>query len=295
MASAKAEELASMAGFTVAFFTQDKSRNGLWQWFNVALKENWTGDRLLQAVRNTKWFKTHSDAQREASLLRTSDPKTYAARVSQMRVRVGHMAVELGVPLADRYGDQIALMAFTNNWDDGQIRGYMMRYNAVYASISAGKLLGGSAGQVQTRLTQAAADNGIRLSPKTLGSWVQHVVHGALTEQHALGQIQNLAISAFPGLADRIKAGESVRDVAEPYMQTMAKLWEMNPADIDLFNPKLRSALNTRGQDGNYSMLTLPDFERQLKKDQRWMGTDNAQDELMENGHQVLNAFGVTW
>ena len=295
MASQAAEELASMAGFTVSFFAQDKSRNGLWQWFNVALKENWTGDRLLQQVRNTTWFKTHSDAQREASLLKTSDPKTYAARVSEARVRVGRLAVELGVPLADRYGDATAVMAFTNNWNDDQIRGYMMRYKAVYAAISTGRLLGGTAGQVQTRLTQAAADHGIQLSPKTLGSWVQSVVHGALTEQHALGQIQNLAISAFPGLADRIKAGETVRDVAEPYMQTMAKLWEMNPADIDLFHPKLRSALNTRGQDGKYSMLTLPDFERQLKKDPRWMSTDNAQDDLMENGHQVLNLLGVTW
>jgi hypothetical protein len=75
----------------------------------------------------------------------------------------------------------------------------------------------------------------------------------------------------------------------------MAELWEVNPQDIDLFNPTIRNALTVKGKTCDFSMLTMPEFETQLRKDPRWNATDNAQDSLMQAGHEVLQQWGITW
>jgi hypothetical protein len=295
MASTEAEDLAAMAGFTVAFFAQDKSRNGLWQWFQVALKENWTGDRLLQQLRNTNWFKKHNAAYREAQLLRTSDPAEYKARVSEFSTRVRQMAAQLGIPLGKTALEATINTGFLQGWNDQQLQAYMARFKGVWTAIGQGQILGGTLGQIQTRLAAAVRDYGVTVSPSTLGRLVQNIAAGDSTEQLAMAYIQKNAIAAFPGLAEQIKAGQTVRDIAEPYVQTMAKTWEVNPEDIDLQNKTIRGALNVKGQKGDFSMMTIPDFETQLRKDPRWNKTDNAQDSMMQAGHEVLQQWGITW
>jgi hypothetical protein len=292
MASAEAEDLAALAGFTVAFFNSNTELKNL---FSKAMRENWTGDRLLQAARNTSWFKTHSSPEREAILLKTSDPDTYKANVAAVWQRITNIFTELGVPVGYQVHNSLAFLAYNNGWNDEQIRAYLGRYNAVRGAVASGKTLGGTIGQVQARVHAAARDYGVVISNAWLSNYLQKISQGTLTEQDVMAALQKLAAASFPGLADQIKAGETVRDIAEPYMQSMAKLWETNPESIDLFNPVIRTALNTKGQNGKFSMLTLPEFETRLRKDSRWLATDNAQDAMMENGHQVLNAFGVTW
>jgi hypothetical protein len=292
MATQAAEDLASLAGFTVAFFNSDP---GLKSLFSKALAENWTGDRLLQAARNTKWFKTHTDAEREAQLLNTSDPATYKANATDMNLRVVRLATELGMPLGTKMRQTTTRLALNQGWDDERIRAYLGQWKTVRNAVNQGAVLGGQIGLTQDRIGALARANGIRLSRGTEASWLQSVASGALTEQHIVGNIQKLAASAFPGLADRINSGETVADIAAPFVQTMAKLWEVSPEGIDMFNTTLRGALNTKGQDGKFSMMTLPEFETKLRKDPRWNATDNAQDSLMQAGHEVLQQWGITW
>jgi len=292
MASQAAEDLASLAGFTVAFFNSDP---GLKKLFGQALAENWTGDRLLQAARNTTWFKTHSEAQREAQLLASSDPATAAARAQEVGLRISRISTELGIPVSAAARKATVYLAFHQGWSDEKIRSYLGQWKTVRNAVTQGAVLGGQIGLTQDRIMALARDNGITLSRGTQASWLQSVAEGSLTEQHIIGNIQKLAASAFPGLADRINEGETVSDIAAPFVQSMAKLWEVNPEGIDMFNPDIRNALNVKGQDGKFSMMTLPEFETKLRKSSQWLKTDNAQDSMMENGHQVLNAFGVTW
>lgn len=292
MATQAQEDLASLAGFTVAFFNSDPELKAL---FNKALVENWTGDRLLQASRNTRWFKTHSSPEREAVLLRTSDPATYKANADEVNLRVTRMAVELGIPLGTTMRQTTSRLALSLGWNDDQIRNYLGRFKTVRNAVNQGQVLGGTIGQVHTRLQAAVRDYGVNVSRQWLAQGLNDIAAGLRTEQHIIGEIQKMAAAAFPGIAEQIKAGQSVREIAEPFIQTMAKLWEVNPQDIDLKNNTIRAALNVKGRTGDFSMMTLPEFETKLRKDPRWNKTDNAQDGLMQAGHEVLQQWGVTW
>lgn len=286
----EAQDLASLAGFTVAFFNSNPELKRL---FNQALAGNWTGERLLQAAQNTKWFKTTPTSARELLLLQTSDPATYNARVSEMRLHVTELAVEIGHSISGPARNALVALALRNGWNDSQIRSYMGRWNYVYKAATRGGTLGGQIGQVQQRLNQAQRDYGVRLAKKEIGTALQGIASGRSTEERAMERIRRVAMSAFPGLKDEIQGGITVRDYAESYIQSMAKLWEKNPEDIDLFDTTLRGALSVKGKDGKFSAMALPEFETKLRKSKQWLRTDNAQDDVASNAHGILQSFGV--
>ena len=81
--------------------------------------------------------------------------------------------------------------------------------------------------------------------------------------------------------------------IAAPYRQSMGAVLEVNPESVDLFDPTIRGALSSKTKDGTPAIKSIWQFERELKDDPRWMRTDNAQDQAMGVGRQVLSDFGV--
>jgi hypothetical protein len=282
--------LAMMAGTTVSFF---RSNSELSKLFDKALNEGWTGDRLLAAAKNTKWFKTHSSDQRKALALQKDDPAEWKARVSRTQADIQRMAREMGIPMSGL--KSFATLALTSGWNENQIRQEMGKFNSVYKSVRKGNLLGGQLGQAYSRVRQAAFDNGVKVNNKTMATWLQRLASGKSTEQALMNNIQKRAMSSFPGLKEEILGGSTVREFADQYINTMADILELNPQDINLFDKDIRGALNAKNQKGKFSPLSMADFEVRMRKDPRWMKTMNARDSMMDTGREVLQAFGVSW
>ena len=66
----------------------------------------------------------------------------------------------------------------------------------------------------------------------------------------------------------------------------MATTLELNPNDIQLTDPALSSAIS-----GDKTMTTY-EFQRALRKDNRWQYTDQARSEAADVATQVLKDFG---
>jgi hypothetical protein len=66
----------------------------------------------------------------------------------------------------------------------------------------------------------------------------------------------------------------------------MAQVLELNPDAIDLRDPTLRMAISDKGD------MNLFDYERSLRKDNRWQYTQNANDEVSSAVLGVLRDFG---
>jgi hypothetical protein len=66
----------------------------------------------------------------------------------------------------------------------------------------------------------------------------------------------------------------------------MASLLEVNPDSISLSDPLLRSAIQ-----GDKEM-PIYDFQRQIRKDNRWQYTNNARSEASDVARTVLRDFG---
>ena len=80
-----------------------KSDKSLWNVFQKAVKQTWTPERFTAELRNTPWFRHHSDAYRAAKILQTSDPATWRARKADTSAAIADMAAARGIPKAELY------------------------------------------------------------------------------------------------------------------------------------------------------------------------------------------------
>ena len=102
----------------------------------------------------------------------------------------------------------------------------------------------GPSGKYFTEFKNFAARNGIMLSDQAATDYANKAVAGTLDDNTIYNTIRESAASAFPQLADKIKAGIDLKTLADPYIQSMSNILEVPYTSIDLFDPKIRSALS---------------------------------------------------
>ena len=73
----------------------------------------------------------------------------------------------------------------------------------------------------------------------------------------------------------------------------MAQILQLNPATITLDDPTIVGALTNYDDKGQPFATDLGTFQRQLRRDPRWMETDAAQNEITGLTGRVMQMFGL--
>ena len=142
-------------------------------------------------------------------------------------------------------------------------------------------------------MKQYAASQGINISDQAIKNQAQLVVRKLATTQDFEDQVKQQAVSAYPGYADQLNGGQTMDQIASPYMQTMAQELDLPTTSISLQDPTIKSALNGLNEKGQPTGKTLLDFTTQLRQDPRWAKTQGAQDQAMSVGKKVLGDMGM--
>ena len=150
----------------------------------------------------------------------------------------------------------------------------------------------GPSGKYYVALKNLAADNGVMLSDTAALSYSNKIVAGTIDENTAFNTIRESAANAFPSLADKIKAGIDVKNLADPYIQSMSNILEVPDTAIDLFDPKIRNAMAFTLPDGKVGTKSIYDFEKELRQDPRWQYTNKAREQAASVATTVLRDFG---
>ena len=150
----------------------------------------------------------------------------------------------------------------------------------------------GPSGRYFTEVKNLAARNGIMLSDSAATEYANKIVAGVLDADTAFNTIRESAASAFPQLADKIKSGIDLKTLADPYIQSMSNILEIPSTAVDLFDPKIRSALSYTLPDGKVGTKSIYDFEKELRQDPRWQYTSNAKKTVADATLRVLQDFG---
>lgn len=150
----------------------------------------------------------------------------------------------------------------------------------------------GPSGKYFVALKNVAARNGIMLSDNAATDYANKIVAGKLDEDTVVNVIRESAAEAFPALADKIKAGIDLKTLADPYIQSMSSILEIPDTGIDMFDPKIRSAMAYTLPDGKIGTRSIYEFERELRKDPRWQYTNNARNDAASIATTVLKDFG---
>ena len=285
------QEMAASYGFALAFF---KSNDELWHLFNQAVKQTWTADRFIARLRGTDWFKKHSAAVRNAIMQETSDPATYKANVDQMFATVkdayGAMFGRQGMDHKQLYA--WAETAHRLGWSQAQLMDHITS-SMNFKKMLRSKQLGGTAAQTEGQLRALAEQYGVDLGAQWRANQVKRIMRGDDSIEGVQNRVRELAMREYKAFSDAIAGGQTVQDIADPYIQKMASLLEMNPNDIGINNKLIQKALKQRTADGKPAAMDLNDFADLIRKDSRWQYTDNAREEMSSVVADIARAFGT--
>ena len=279
------EELAASYGWSAAFMDSNPELKKL---FGDAVAGTWTAQKFQAQLRDTKWFKETSATARQMQAQKADDPATFNATLAATKLQVQKVASEIGAAVPASQLGKIANNVMMTGMDEDGLRQVL----GGYITFTKGTMTG-EAGMHAYTMKQYAYNNGITLSDQTLKNQAALVVKKLATTEDFEAQVREQAKSMFPGYADQLDAGQTMMDIATPYMQTMSQELDIPDTSITLQDPTIKSALNGLNQQGKPTGKTLMDFTTQLRNDPRWASTKGAQDQVMAGANQVLKNFGL--
>lgn len=285
-----------------------------------AVDEEWDNEKFLAAARGTSWWQKNAPALRTRIIdrekyneLRAAGEdvtKTeYGLYLSKKKNDIKNQAFELaGVTLTDEQAQSVAEKIYNGFLDEDPlaVKALLIPFIGKVSSI-AGTGTGaqnvtaysGQALQGYQTLQAIAKANGLSLkdilpnisTTTTGGDIEQAVLQGLAAGTIDINRVaQDARVLASQGqpqyVRNLLSQGYDLEAVYAPYRRTMATELELQPDEIDLNDPTLRSAITDKGD------MNLFDFKRALRQDNRWQYTQSARDEVSSGALKVLQDFG---
>lgn len=225
------------------------------------------------------------DANKIASIEATT---TYGKDLVDLRNKISSYATKTGAFLDPTEIDAIAKEALDTAIDKDANTLYSFIDNKLKFTGPEGKYKG-IAGQNVDDLAKVAMANGIDLQ-KAFGSqlpeWLSAINKGESIDTYKR-IIRDVAKIGMPEkVAKLIDQGVDLSVIYSPYKNIMANTLEINPESIDMNDPTLRSAITADKE------VPLYEFERALRKDDRWQYTNQARSEVSSAAQKILQDFG---
>jgi hypothetical protein len=283
------KQLASRYGYAASFFYAVPELKKLLQ---QAVAAQWSPEEFSARFLNSSWYKYHSSSLKEWSALKAKEPAEANKRIADRQATLQTMTARLGLAMDPKRLKQLTEWSIMYQWDEGTLNRALsaeMKYDPKAAQA-------GEIGSMQSQIRENAAAYGVSLADRDIFSMSQKMLEGSLSQEGVLEQVKKLAMSRFPGLADEINKGLSVREVASAYVQAQSRLLEVDPNQIDLTtDASLQKALQAKGADGKPLAGGMPlwQYEESLRKDSRWLNTKNARQEMNGVASKVLKDFGL--
>jgi len=148
----------------------------------------------------------------------------------------------------------------------------------------------------ESQVQQLAASYGFTISSAAAQAQAKGIVYGSATLDSLRKNYVMQAKSLFPGLSTQLDQGQTVTDIAQPYVQTMSSLLEVDPSTLSSSTPLIKKALQglpsqTAGTT-TPSVVPLWQFENMVRQDPRWGYTDNAKQSAASMLVQLGQNFG---
>jgi hypothetical protein len=261
-----------------------------------------TVDQFTNELENTDWFKTNASSVRQRGfykrqfddlvkkggkledLYRTTE---YGRGLKFTQQVIADEIKKVGATLTPEEIDLISRDIYDLGYENQKaIVSQRIRAKIAYKP---GGIVGGEAGENLADLRKTAKANGLDLE-KNFGSsiqgWLQNLAQGESVETFK----QIIRSTAKLGLPEKVSSlldqGVDLDTIYNPYKRLMASVLEINPETITLDDQVLRSAI------GPEKEMSLYDYQKMLRKDNRWQFTNQAKEEVSDTALRVLRDFG---
>lgn len=242
----------------------------------------------------------YQDLVKSGRALGTTDYEQQIARITRTLQEKARQLTGADIPDADAKLMAQDLYIFNQDGDEAVITERLARFIRPTAGMIAGKPTegyGGQALQNYQALQAIARANGFKIEdilprgadgkPMTAESTLQAIATNKIDTNRLAQDVRKLAAQGQPEYVRQLLGqGYDLEQIYSPYKSRMASILEVNPDTIDLNDPALRMAIGKNGD------MNLYDFEKALRKDNRWQYTQSARDEVAGSVLQVLRDFG---
>jgi hypothetical protein len=279
------QDLASSYGWAYSFLSSDPSLENL---FGSAVDGDWTPDKFQAELRNTDFWKNNSDVARKALQQKSADPATWSAKMDANKMVVSQLASKLGAAIPDGQLPKLAEQMEMFGMNEEQLASIL----GGWVDFTNGTMTG-QAGMYEHNMRQYADSMGVDLGQQSIKNYAQLMIKGLSSQQDFQNFVNEQATSAYPAFSEQIKAGQNMKNIANPYIQMMSQSLEMDPNTISLKDPTIMAGLNGVDEKGKPVGRNLVDFQQMLRGDPRWRQTQQAQNQTMNIGNSVLKNMGV--
>ena len=260
--------------------------------------------RFESRVQDSKWFKENSLTARQMMALEQTDPGQFAERLETEKMRVIAQGSDLGFPISDANATNLARQSLMGNWM-GEGRGQklndaLMNMAGADALAGMGGALGGSTsstgsmGEYVRTLRDTAAMNGISFDDGYYNDLARSALTGLTQIDDSIAEIREQAAGLWPPYAEKIRAGYNARDLASSYIQNMASVLQIDPQSISLDDPYIQGSITAFDDQGNPRSKSLWEQSNELRKDPRWIESNNGQNKIASAVSGVTAMFGIT-
>ena len=260
-------------------------------------------DQFTRELENTDWFKTNAGPVRQRGFYKRqfdslvaggSDPEElyktteYGRGLKNTQQVIADEILRVGGNLSPEDIEVLSRDIYDLGYENQ--RAIVSQRIRAKISYKPGGIVGGEGGENLAELRKTAKANGLDLDknfePEEIEGWLQKLAQGESIQ--TFNQIiRGAAKIAMPEkVSALLDQGVNLDTIYNPYKRLMASVLEINPETINLDNTVLRSAI------GPDKEMSLYDFEKMLRKDNRWQYTNQAKEEVSSVAMKVLRDFG---
>jgi hypothetical protein len=245
----------------------------------------WDANKFQSAIQNTDWFKQTPAGNRQYLFTQVFDPASATRDANTMARKILDFSNTMGEHISLQQGALLADAAITGNWDDARIQQEIVANSQFSPQMRLGW---GTIAAAQTQIRGLAGDYGVNVAPQTAYDWGSKIADGLATTQSFTEYAKDQAKLAHPYWQDQLNQGMTVRQLADPYIQTAAKLLDINPATVNLSDPKWNS-FTTTDDKGTVTPMSQQDWTKKVMTDPTYAYQQSTQGQT--DAYNLVNSL----
>lgn len=251
---------------------------------------NWSSDQFTANLMGTNWWKQTPESGRDWEIRQLTDPATAGQNQSVMGNKIISLGMMAGVPLSHGQVQMLTQAALSQGWSDAMLQ------QQIVQQAKSTQMRAGSIATTQQQLRGMAADYGVNVADATTFKWAKQVEEGQLDPKAFQTYVSGQAKLSHPYWSKQLDEGVTVRQLADPYIQTASQMLGVSADSVDLSQSKWARALQQKDpKTGQPAPMSQLDWERTLMTDPSygWDKTDNARQAAFGMVDQLQKSFGA--
>lgn len=254
-----------------------------------AVSEEWEPTTFEANFRDTTWYSTRTETQRQFDIQEQTDPATVAESIADTQEAIRQQASRLfgEGKVDDATIADLARRSLRSGLSEAELSGALLD--------SARNIEAGEYTAAQTSLRALGRQYMAPLSQEETDSWTRRIMTGELSTEGVSSLLRERSKSRFPALGDLIDQGVSLTDYFGDHQRTVASMMGMGVNEVDLVNDKRWAPILGFADDrGSLRPMTAAETQQYVRTTNDYYRTPSGKAEAAGIKRNLAAAMGAT-